>query len=87
MNNMPDKDLVTLESIAQRKSELLQQITAQKETMTRLGRQLVAPLAPATNKANAIMRAFNTGMAVFDGIKLGIKLMRNFRKLFKRQRY
>lgn len=84
MNNIPDKECVTLESIAQRKNELLQQIATQKDIMGRLGKQLVAPLAPATNKAHAMMRAFNTGMAVFDGIKLGIKLMRNFRKLFRR---
>lgn len=84
MNNLPTKTYDTLESIAERKKELLQQIAVQKDTMNRLSRQLVAPLAPAANKANALMRAFNTGMAVFDGIKLGIKLMHNFRKFFRK---
>ena len=41
---------------------------------------------PATNKANAMMRAFNTGMAVFDGIVLGVKVMKKFRKIFGRKR-
>lgn len=27
-----------------------------------------------------MMRAFNTGMAVFDGIVLGVKVMKKFRK-------
>ena len=30
------------------------------------------------------MRAFNTGMAVFDGVMLGVKLMRKVRKIFRR---
>ena len=30
-----------------------------------------------------VMRAFNTGMAVFDGAMLGIKLMRKIRKIFR----
>ena len=47
---------------------------------------IFAPLEPATNKANAMMRAFNTGMAVFDGIVLGVKVMKKFRKIFGRKR-
>lgn len=86
MNNMPDTIPVTLESIAQRKATLLQQIRAQKEIMTDLTQEIFAPLAPATNKANAMMRAFNTGMAVFDGIMLGAKLMKKFRMLFGRRK-
>ncbi len=50
--------------------------------MTDLTRDILAPIAPATNKANAIMRAFNTGMAVFDGVRLGLKVMRKFRNYF-----
>ena len=30
------------------------------------------------------LRAFNTGMAVFDGAMLGIKLMKKVRKIFRR---
>ena len=86
MNNMPDTTPVTLESSAQRKATLLQQIRAQKEIMTDLTQEIFAPLAPATNKANAMMRAFNTGMAVFDGIMLGAKLMKKFRMLFGRRK-
>ena len=52
--------------------------------MTATTREIFAPLAPATNKADAIMRSFNTGMAVFDGAMLGIKLMKKVRKIFRR---
>ena len=57
----------TLEEIAERKKKLLNEIHAQKKAMTATTREIFAPLAPATNKADAIMRSFNTGMAVFDG--------------------
>ena len=79
MDNTTNTTPVTLESIAQKKAMLLQEIRLQKEIMTGLTQEIFAPLEPATNKANAMMRAFNTGMAVFDGIVLGVKVMKKFR--------
>lgn len=73
MDNTTNTTPVTLESIAQKKAMLLQEIRLQKEIMTGLTQEIFAPLEPATNKANAMMRAFNTGMAVFDGIVIGGK--------------
>ena len=84
MDNTTNTTPVTLESIAQKKAMLLQEIRLQKEIMTGLTQEIFAPLA--TNKANAMMRAFNTGMAVFDGIVLGVKVMKKFRKIFGRKR-
>ena len=52
--------------------------------MNDTARNLFAPITPAANKGTAIMRAFNTGMAVFDGAMLGIKLMKKVRKIFRR---
>ena len=86
MNNMPDTSSMTLESIALQKKELRKKIHAQKEIMTDTARELFAPLAPAADKGNAIMRAFNTGMAVFDGLMLGGKLMRKARRMFSAKR-
>ena len=82
-NNTPTPPL-TLESIAQQKKELRQAILQQKEVMTELTRSLVAPLAPATSKRGAIMRAFNTGMAVFDGAMMGLKLMKRLRRFLRK---
>lgn len=82
-NNTPTPPL-TLETIAQQKKELRQAILLQKEVMTELTRSLVAPLAPATSKAGAIMRAFNTGMAVFDGAMMGLKLMKRLRRFLRK---
>ena len=83
MDNTTNTTPVTLESIAQKKAMLLQEIRLQKEIMTGLTQEIFAPLEPATNKANAMMRAFNT---VFDGIVLGVKVMKKFRKIFGRKR-
>ena len=61
---------------------LQENTTPEKKIMTGAYTKKIffAPLEPATNKANAMMRAFNTGMAVFDGIVLGVKVMKKFRK-------
>ena len=56
------------------------------KAMTATTREIFAPLAPATNKADALMRSFNTGMAVFDGIVMGIKIMRKVRAYFRNLR-
>lgn len=74
---------ITLEEITRRKKELLAEIHVQKQAMTATVHEIFAPLAPANNKADAIMRSFNTGMAVFDGIMMGIKIMRKIRKYFR----
>ncbi len=75
---------ITLEEISARKEEVLTQIRAQKEVMTDTARELFAPLAPAVSTGSKIQRAFNTGMAVFDGLMLGMKIMRNLRRYFRR---
>lgn len=86
MDSTPKQIPVTLESIAEQKAALKKQLNRQKETMTLLAQEIFAPLEPAKNKTNAVMRAFNTGMAIFDGVMMGMKLMRSFRKMFGRRR-
>ena len=85
MDNTTNTTPVTLESIAQKKAMLLQEIRLQKEIMTGLTQEIFV-YNSATNTKNAMMRAFNTGMAVFDGIVLGVKVMKKFRKIFGRKR-
>lgn len=84
MNDTPKTEILTLEELRQQKAEALEELRAQKQAMADTARNLFAPIAPAANKGMAIMRAFNTGMAVFDGVMLGIKLMRKARKIFRR---
>ena len=86
MNNTTNTIPVTLESIARQKAELQQKIRLQKEIMTGLTHEIFAPLRPATNKGNAMMRTFNTGMAIFDGIVLGVKMMKKCKRFFGRKK-
>ncbi len=78
----------TLEQLVRQKAALQAQIQAQKVSLARLGSELAAPFAPAAHKGNSLLRAFNRGMAVFDGVMLGLKVMRKFRTFFgRRNRY
>ena len=82
MNDISNTEILTLEDL-QRRAEALEELRTQKQVMSDTARNLFAPIAPAADKGTAIMRAFNTGMAVFDGAMLGIKLMRKIRKIFR----
>ena len=84
MNDTIQTDILTLEDLQRQKAEALEELRAQQQIMADTARNLFAPIAPAADKGTAIMRAFNTGMAVFDGVMLGVKLMRKVRKIFRR---
>ena len=73
MNDTVQTEILTLEDLQQQKAEALEELRAQQQIMADTARNLFA-----------IMRAFNTGMAVFDGVMLGVKLMRKVRKIFRR---
>lgn len=75
---------ITLEDIAQRKQETLAKIKKQKELMADITHDIFAPLAPAASGASSLMRSFNTGMAIFDGVMLGVKVMRKIRAIFRK---
>ena len=84
MNDTVQTEILTLEDLQQQKAEALEELRAQQQIMADTARNLFAPIAPAADKGTAIMRAFNTGMAVFDGVLLGVKLMRKVRKICRR---
>jgi len=66
MNDTVQTEILTLEDLQRQKAEALEELRAQKQVMNDTARNLFAPIAPAANKGTAIMRAFNTGMAVFE---------------------
>lgn len=80
----PPAKKITLEEITERKRMLLDEIRAQKTVMAHTAREIFAPLTPAASKTNALMRSFDTGMAIFDGVMLGVKFMRKVRSYFRR---
>lgn len=72
---------ITLENIAGRKAELRKEIDEQKTCMATSAKAIFAPLLPDPS-SNPLMRSFNTGMAIFDGVMIGFKIMKSIRKLF-----
>lgn len=74
---------ITLESIAQQKEALRKQIDAQQQKVSALSHSFMAPLKPAAQKGSAALGLFNRGMVVFDGILVGYRIFRKFRKLFR----
>ena len=80
-NSTPTPQKITLEDIDQRK----QDIRNQKQAMADTTRRIFAPLAPAASSGSSLMRSFNTGMAIFDGVMLGMKMIRKVRGLFRKR--
>lgn len=80
-NNHPP---TTLDEIRILKSKALADVRRQKKSLNDTTRKLFAPHAPATSKGDSITRAFHTGMAAFDGIMLGIKIIKKIRKTFRK---
>jgi len=74
----------TLQAIADRKKKLLSEIQERQKAMTATARELFAPLAPAASKTEAVVRSLNTGMAIFDGVVTGLKIMRKIRAYFRK---
>ena len=71
----------SLEALRQMKQYTYSELQQQKKKVSKSARQLVVPLAPAVAKGNSLMRAFNTGILAFDGVVLGIKLVRKLRRI------
>lgn len=78
---------ITLEEITQRKKKLLNEIQAQKRAMTATTREIFSPLAPARQQSG-FAHAFvqYRAWAIFDGVVLGIKIMKKMRTYFRRLR-
>ncbi|WP_455587518.1 hypothetical protein [Bacteroides sp.] len=85
MNNQQQPpQVITLEYIARLKKEKLEEIRNQQKAMSSTARKIFAPLAPAASKGDALMRSFNTGMAIFDGVVMGVKIMKKVRRYFRK---
>lgn len=72
----------TMDDIVRLKQELLADIHKQKDIMSDLAHEIFAPPTPAPTGKNGLIHSFNTGMAVLDGVVLGVKVIRKFRSFF-----
>lgn len=83
--NEPQKPTITLETICQQKAEKLAEIRASKQRITDTAVKLFRPNETTATGTNALMNNFSSGIAIFNGIMTGIKIVRRIRSLFRRR--
>lgn len=76
---------ITLEVIAQLKAEKLKEVQLAKENIVNNIHELFAPVEQRGG-VNGIMQQVNTGIAVYDGIRTGIKIMQRIRSYFHKKK-
>lgn len=75
--------VANLDELQIQKALIHKELRAQKELMETTAKSIFAPAAPAADKGTAIMHTFNTGLAVVEGVMIGVKVIRRIRKAFK----
>ena len=83
MNNLPPNHY-TLEMIRQQRIDKKKEILQSKEQMLHLAHQLFAP-PQSKNKFEGMMQHVNMGIAAYDGLMTGIKVLRRVRAFFGRR--
>ncbi|WP_455671992.1 hypothetical protein [Phocaeicola sp.] len=86
MDNSTSKNtIITLEEIARRKNEKREEVRKVKAQMTQTVHEL---FVPEENKGGVegIMQHISTGIAVYDGVMTGIKIMRRVRSFFVKKK-
>ena len=86
MDNTTNTTPVTLESNRPEKSHAATRNTTPERNHDWAYTRNFCSAGTSYQQGKCMMRAFNTGMAVFDGIVLGVKVMKKFRKIFGRKR-
>ena len=66
--------ITTLDDIRVLRKQALLNVQQQKKALGTTARKLIAPFAPTVNQGNSIMKAFNTGMALFRWLHVGHKI-------------
>ncbi len=66
----------TLEDIAKRKAEVLQELRVRQQTMLTTARRIAEPLETVARQTNSLVQSFHTGMALFNGVRLGMKFIK-----------
>ena len=78
------KSIITLDTIVRQKAEKLAEIRASKQRITDQAREIFHP-TETLNSANALMNNFSSGMAIFNGVMTGFKIIRRIRNFFRRK--
>lgn len=71
----------TIESIRERRLAKREELKQSKDRMQNLSQQLFAP-QQGKNKIDSLMQQVNMGIAAYDGLMTGIKILRRVRGFF-----
>ena len=82
MNTGISKPQITLEEITRQKKAVRLQIREQRDRIQQTATELFSPVK-ATTKVEMLMNSVNSGIAVFDGVMTGLRIMRRVRGLFR----
>lgn len=85
MNTEISKPQITLEEITRQKKAVRLQIREQRDRIQQTATELFSPVK-ATTKVEMLMNSVNSGIAVFDGVMTGLRIMRRVRGLFRRKK-
>lgn len=73
---------ITLEDISRRKMEVLDNIRIQHKVLSEVSQHIFSPFLPPSQGKSSLISKFNTGVAIFEGVILGIKFIYRIRKAF-----
>ena len=84
-NNIPQPPYYSVESIAQRRAEKKEEILRSKTRIQNLTQELFAP-QKSKNQMDNMMQHINAGIAAYDGLMTGLKILRRVRGFFSRNK-
>lgn len=73
---------LTLDAIRQQKADKLTEIRASKKRIAGHAQELFHP-SGNTGSGNALMNNFSSGIAIFNGVMTGFKIIKRIRSLFR----
>ena len=86
MNTQQDtpKTVITLDMICQQKADKLAEIRASKQRIANQARELFHP-SEVIGGAKLLSNNFSSGIAIFNGVMTGFKIIKRIRKFFQRR--
>ena len=75
-----------LQAIRIRKAEVRLQIKASADYIKTTAKGLFAPPPKTSSKWGTLMNMVDQGMAIYDGVMLGMRVAQNFRRIFRKRR-
>lgn len=82
---MTTKESYTIELISEQKKKKRTEIQASKKRMQELTQQLFAPTR-SSSRIDNVMQQINMGVAAYDGIMTGIKVLRRIQFFFSKKK-